>query len=119
MEAVRILKAIGIAPKRPIRIALWSGEEEGLLGSRAYAAQHFGSRPLLDESESSLPSSMQKRGPPAAKPQQAKGSPSFHPANGTGKIRGLLPQENGARGPIFQGGPKPSRDLGATTVTMR
>ena len=47
MEAVRILKAIGIAPKRTIRIALWSGEEEGLLGSHGYVAQHFGSKPLL------------------------------------------------------------------------
>src|SRR5262249_41674870 len=43
MEAVRILKAIGVQPRRTIRVALWSGEEEGLLGSLAYVKQHFGS----------------------------------------------------------------------------
>ena len=43
MEAARILKAIGVQPRRTIRVALWSGEEQGLLGSRAYVAQHFGS----------------------------------------------------------------------------
>src|SRR5437764_14369855 len=45
MEIVRVLKTLGVQPKRTIRIALWSGEEEGLLGSRAYVAQHFASRP--------------------------------------------------------------------------
>ena len=44
MEAVRILKAIGVTPRRTIRIALWSGEEQGLLGSRAYVANHYGTR---------------------------------------------------------------------------
>ena len=58
MEAVRILKAIGIAPKRTIRIALWSGEEEGLLGSRAYVAEHFASRPEPTAAERDLPSTM-------------------------------------------------------------
>jgi len=42
MEAVRILQTLGLKPRRTIRIALWTGEEEGLLGSRAYVAQHFG-----------------------------------------------------------------------------
>jgi hypothetical protein len=45
MEAVRILKAIGVQPRRTIRIALWSGEEEGLLGSRFYVKEHFGPVP--------------------------------------------------------------------------
>jgi len=58
MEAVRILKAIGIAPKRTIRIALWSGEEEGLLGSRAYVAEHFATRPEPDAAERDLPAAM-------------------------------------------------------------
>ena len=43
MEAVRIIQALGLKPRRTIRVALWSGEEQGLLGSRAYVAQHFGS----------------------------------------------------------------------------
>jgi hypothetical protein len=42
MEAARILKAIGVKPRRTIRVALWSGEEQGLLGSQAYVKQHFG-----------------------------------------------------------------------------
>ena len=49
MEAVRILKALDIKPRRTIRIGLWSGEEEGLLGSQGYVEQHFGSRPPMDD----------------------------------------------------------------------
>src|SRR5256885_9728437 len=78
MEAVRILKAIGIAPRRTIRIALWSGEEEGLLGSRAYVAQHFGSRPLLHAQEAAMPYSLQKRGPLGLKPEPAQGRADIH-----------------------------------------
>ncbi len=44
LEAVRIIKALGLQPRRTIRVALWDGEEEGLLGSRAYAEKHFGHR---------------------------------------------------------------------------
>jgi Zn-dependent M28 family amino/carboxypeptidase len=119
MEAVRILKAIGIAPRRTIRIALWSGEEEGLLGSRAYVAQHFGSRPLLTKDEEAMPFSMQKRGPLALKPEQAKISAYFNLDNGTGKIRGIYAQENAAVAPLFEAWLAPLHDLGATTVTMR
>jgi hypothetical protein len=119
MEAVRILKAIGIAPKRTIRVALWSGEEEGLLGSHAYVAQHFGSKPLLDPNEASMPMSMQKRGPLALKPEQAKISAYFNLDNGTGKVRGVYTQENAAAVPIFEEWLKPLHDLGATTITMR
>jgi carboxypeptidase Q len=119
MEAVRILKAIGIAPKRTIRIALWSGEEQGLLGSRGYVAQHFGSRPLLNPDEAFLPSTFQKRGPLAVKPEQAKVSAYFNLDNGTGKVRGIYTQENAAVVPIFESWLTPLHDLGATTVTMR
>src|SRR6185436_642346 len=119
MEAVRILKAIGIAPRRTIRIALWSGEEQGLLGSKGYAAQHFGSRPLLNPDEQFLPSTMQKRGPLALKPEQAKVSAYFNLDNGTGKIRGIYTQENAAVVPIFEAWLAPLKDLGATTVTTR
>ena len=119
MEAVRILKAIGIAPRRTIRIALWSGEEEGLLGSRGYVAQHFGSRPLLKPEEAAMPYSMQKRGPLALKPEQAKISAYFNLDNGTGKIRGIYAQENAAAAPLFEAWLAPLKDLGATTVTMR
>jgi len=119
MEAVRILKAIGIAPRRTIRIALWSGEEQGLLGSRGYVAQHFGSRPLLNAEEAAMPYSMQKRGRLALKPEQAKVSAYFNLDNGTGKIRGIYAQENAAVAPLFEAWLTPLKDLGATTVTMR
>ena len=118
MEAMRILKAIGIAPRRTIRIALWSGEEEGLLGSRGYVAQHFGSRPLLNPEEQFMPFNMQKRGPLALKPEQAKVSAYFNLDNGTGKVRGIYTQENAAVVPIFTSWLTPLHDLGATTVTM-
>jgi Zn-dependent M28 family amino/carboxypeptidase len=119
MEAVRILKAIGIAPRRTIRIALWSGEEEGLLGSRGYVAQHFGSRPLVKPEEAAMPYSLQKRGPLALKPEQAKISAYFNLDNGTGKIRGIYAQENAAAAPLFEAWLAPLHDLGANTVTMR
>ena len=66
MEAVRILKALNVHPKRTIRIALWSGEEQGLLGSRAYVAQHFGSRPQPQGGDSDLPSFLRPEAGPVA-----------------------------------------------------
>ena len=121
MEAVRILKAIGIAPKRTIRIALWSGEEQGLLGSRAYVAQHFATRPEpTDPDEKDLPSSMRKvKGPLTIKPEHAKLAAYFNMDNGSGKIRGVYLQENAAVRPIFEAWIEPLKDLGVTTVTMR
>lgn len=106
MEAARIFKSLGIAPKRTIRIALWSGEEQGLLGSRAYVASHFASRP---EPNKAL----------QVKPEHAKISAYFNIDNGTGKIRGVYAQENAAVVPIFTSWLEPLRDLGATAVTMR
>jgi hypothetical protein len=120
MEAVRILKAIGIAPKRTIRIALWSGEEQGLLGSRAYVAQHFASRPEPTGPEADLPSSMRRAtGPLTLKPEHAKLAAYFNLDNGTGKVRGIYTQENAAVRPIFDAWIEPLRDLGVTTLTMR
>ena len=121
MEAVRILKAIGIAPKRTIRIGLWSGEEQGLLGSRAYVAQHFATRPEpTDPDEKDLPSSMRKvKGPLTIKPEHAKLAGYFNMDNGSGKIRGVYMQENAAVRPIFEAWIEPLKDLGMTTLTMR
>jgi carboxypeptidase Q len=120
MEVVRVLKAIGIQPKRTIRIALWSGEEEGLLGSRAYVSQHYASRPEPPAEERDLPSFMQRnRGPLTIKPEQAKLAAYFNLDNGTGKVRGIYSQENAAAVPIFEAWLEPLKDLGATTVTMR
>ncbi len=121
MEAVRILKAIGIKPRRTIRIGLWSGEEQGLLGSRAYAAQHFGSRPEpTDPKEKALPAFLRKEeGPLTLKPEQSKVSAYFNIDNGTGKVRGVYLQENEAVRPIFQAWMQPFSDLGMNTLTMR
>jgi hypothetical protein len=120
MEAVRILKAIGIAPKRTIRIALWSGEEEGLLGSRAYVSEHFASRPEPSPAERDLPSSMRANtGPLTFKPEHAKLAGYFNLDNGTGKVRGVYMQGNAAVAPIFEAWIEPLRDLGVTALTSR
>ena len=124
MEAVRILKALGVRPRRTIRIALWSGEEQGLLGSRGYVSRHFASRPEPKEPPSAeqedLPSFLRRpTGPLTVKPEHAKLSAYFNLDNGTGKIRGVYAQENAAVVPIFESWIQPLKDLGVTTVTMR
>ncbi len=121
MEAVRILKAIDVHPRRTIRIGLWSGEEEGLLGSQGYVEQHFGSRPRMDDPNMKDTPTLLRReaGPVTVKPEQAKVSGYFNVDNGTGKIRGVYLQENESVAPIFQEWMKPFRDLGMTTLTMR
>jgi len=125
MEAVRILKQLekdfGIKPLRTIRIGLWSGEEEGLLGSQGYVEQHFGSRPRSeDPAMKDVPTLLRRdAGPVTPKPEQAKVSAYFNVDNGTGKIRGVYLQENEAVAPIFEAWMKPFKDLGMTTLTMR
>jgi hypothetical protein len=121
MEAVRILKAVGLKPRRTIRIGLWSGEEQGLLGSQWYVSQHFGSRPpSKDPLRKGDPSvTRRENGPMSLKPEQAKVSVYFNVDNGTGKIRGVYLQENAAVEPIFDAWMKPFADLGMNTLTMR
>jgi carboxypeptidase Q len=102
MEAVRILKAIGIKPKRTIRIALWSGEEQGLLGSRGYIAKTFGD-------------AVTKKMLPA----HEKFSVYFNLDYGTGKILGINLQGNEAARNIFQEWFVPFHDLRAKTVTIQ
>lgn len=101
MEAVRILKAIGFKPKRTIRIALWSGEEEGLYGSRNYVKNHFADPAKM------IPTA-----------DHAKVSAYYNLDNGTGKIRGVYLQGNKEAGPIFSKWLEPFKDLGAGTVTI-
>jgi carboxypeptidase Q len=121
MEAIRILKALDIRPRRTIRIGLWSGEEEGLLGSQGYVEQHFGSRPPSDDPNmKGMPTLLRRdAGPVTVKPEQAKVSAYFNVDNGTGKIRGVYLQENEAVAPIFEQWMKPFKDLGMTTLSMR
>jgi len=121
MEAVRILKALDIKPRRTIRIGLWSGEEQGLLGSQGYVEQHFGSRPrMTDPAMKDMPTLLRRdAGPVTVKPEQAKVSAYFNVDNGTGKIRGVYLQENAAVAPIFEAWMRPFRDLGMTALSMR
>ncbi|MDR3764955.1 MAG: M20/M25/M40 family metallo-hydrolase [Acidobacteriota bacterium] len=118
MEAVRIMKALDLKPRRTIRIALWAGEEEGLFGSEAYVKEHFGYEDV--PKDDNTPSYMRSKPLPLIlKPGQEKVSVYFNLDNGTGKIRGIYAQENAAAVPIFEKWGAPFRDLGFTTVTMR
>ncbi|HEY4933595.1 MAG TPA: M20/M25/M40 family metallo-hydrolase [Terriglobales bacterium] len=121
MEAIRILKAIGVKPRHTIRIALWSGEEEGLLGSHAYVKEHFGSHAEpADPKELAMPEWLRKDDTPLnLKPEQAKVSAYFNVDNGTGKIRGIYLEGNESIKPIFNDWMQPFTDLGMTTLTMR
>jgi carboxypeptidase Q len=121
MEAVRILKALNIKPRRTIRIALWTGEEQGLLGSKGYVKQHFGSSELSTAPDQlALPEFMRRAaGPLEVKPEQKLISGYFNVDNGSGKIRGIYLQGNAAIEPIFAQWIAPLNDLGVTTITMR
>lgn len=122
MEAIRILRALDVKPRRTIRVALWSGEEQGLLGSKAYVEQHYAFRPEpTDPKEKEIPSYMRtgKPQPLQFKPDYKKVAAYFNLDNGTGKLRGIYTQENAAVVPIFQSWIEPLKDLGCTTVTMR
>ncbi len=122
MEAVRILKALGVKPRRTIRVGLWSGEEQGLLGSRAYVAEHLASRPEPPRTPNADPVAQFMRppqGPLQLKPDYYKVSAYFNIDNGGGRLRGIYLQENAAVRPIFEAWMEPFRDLGFTTISMR
>lgn len=110
MEAVRILMASGLKPRRTIRVALWNGEEQGLHGSKAYVAKHFAELPM--------PTREVPRPAPIKKADYDKLSVYFNMDNGGGKIRGIYLMENAAAKPIFDEWLKPLNSLGATTTTM-
>ncbi len=110
MEAVRILKTLDVQPRRTIRVGLWAGEEQGLLGSRAYVAEHFGKR--AGEGRFA-------RGPVEPGPDYEDFSVYFNMDNGGGRFRGVWGQENAAATPILEAWLRPFHDVGATTVTLR
>ncbi|HEX8249250.1 MAG TPA: M20/M25/M40 family metallo-hydrolase, partial [Pyrinomonadaceae bacterium] len=101
MEALRILKAIGAKPRRTIRVALWSGEEQDYGGSVGYVKKHFGD-----------PLTMQ------LKPAHEKLAAYYNLDNGTGKIRGVFLQGNEGVRPIFEEYLKPFNYLGAKTISI-
>jgi carboxypeptidase Q len=121
MEVMRILSALKAQPRRTIRVALWTGEEQGEFGSYGYVKQHFGYVPLSEAPDQvKLPDFLRKpAGPPVIKPEQAKISGYFNVDNGSGKIRGIYLQENSAIASIFQQWIAPLGDLGVSTITMR
>jgi len=98
VEAMRILKAIGARPRRTIRIGLWGGEEQGLLGSKAWVAQHLAGD--------------------ANRAAREKFDVYFNIDNGTGKIYGFYLQDNRAVQPLFDAWLAPLKDLGARKNTM-
>ena len=120
MEAVRILKTLGVQPRRTIRIALWGGEELGLLGSSEYVSRHLASLPEpADPAEKQVPSFLRKQeGGLDLKPDYSKFSVYFNLDEGGGKIRGVYAQDNLSAAAIFENWLKPLSDLGATTVTV-
>jgi carboxypeptidase Q len=110
MEAARIILASGLKPRRTIRVALWSGEEQGLHGSREYVKQQFGEM---------KPAAAQGQRPELVKTANYdKFSGYFNLDNGTGRIRGVYAQGNAGVAPIFKTWLEPFKDLGATTVTL-
>lgn len=126
MEAVRILQTLGLKPRRTIRIALWSGEEQGLLGSRAYVRQHFGyfgdgSTPAFGGGNNNTPRVLTKL------PEYDKFSAYYNIDNGTGKIRGVYMQGNEGVRPYFRRWLEtfkdakwydPAKDLSANTLSL-
>ncbi len=121
MEAVRILKALDLKPRRTIRIALWSGEEEGLFGSLGYVKQHFGEfAPPEKPDTSGMPSFMSTNHGPLKTTKEWETLDAYYNLdNGTGKVRGVYTQGNFAIAPIFAQWIAPLADLGVTTITTR
>lgn len=112
MEAVRILQTLGLKPRRTIRIGLWGGEEQGLLGSRAYVAKTFA------EFEGGQQPRGGAGGEMKTKPAYEKFSVYFNNDNGTGKVRGVYMQGNEAARPIFRAWLAPFVSMGAATLTL-
>ncbi len=102
LEAMRVLKALNLKMDRTVRVALWSAEEAGLLGSRAYVTGHFADRTTM-----------------ALKPEHAKLSGYFNVDNGSGKLRGVYLQGNDMIRPVFQAWLEPFQNMGATTLSIR
>ena len=102
LEAMRILKATGLPLRRTARIALWTGEEQGLFGSQAYVRDHFAVRQSME-----------------LKPEHGKMSVYFNVDNGTGQIRGVYMEGNEGARPVFESWMQPFKDFGMSTLTTR
>jgi carboxypeptidase Q len=109
LEAIRILKTTGLKMRRTVRLGLWTGEEQGLLGSAAYVKQHFGDREVAQPGTDKI----------KTLPEHAKLDAYYNVDNGTGKIRGVYLQGNEMVAPIFSAWMEPFHDLGMNTLTVR
>ena len=104
LEAVRILKAIGVKPRRTIRVALWGGEEQGLYGSQEYVRKHFGNP-------------KEPKNPPT--PDYEKFSAYFNQDYGAGQFRGIYLQGNEHARRLFAAWMEPFRDFGLTAISIQ
>ncbi len=129
LEAMRILKATGVPLRRTVRIGLWTGEEQGLIGSHQYVEAHYATRgPAPAPPAGAPPAAVAPgqrgggrgpQGPLELKPEHAKFAGYFNIDNGTGAIRGVYLQGNEAVAPIFREWMEPFRSMGMTTLTIR
>lgn len=117
LEAARILRALGVRPKRTIRFALWSGEEQGLLGSLAYVEQHIASRPVPAGTSAEQWTSYWREGwPIQRRPGYGELKAYFNMDNGSGKLRGVHAEGNYGAVPLLKEWMSPFANMGATAV---
>ncbi len=122
MEAARILSKLGVRPKRTIRFALWSGEEQGLLGSMAYVERHLAERPPVNDPEKAKLGAnytWHTRWPITPKPGSKDLAAYFNVDSGSGKLRGIYTEGNVAVVPIFREWLAPFASMGATAVVSQ
>ena len=121
MEALRILKTTGVPLRRTVRVGLWEGEEQGLLGSREYVAAHYATRQAPAGAQAAAGGGQRggAQGPLVTKPEYDKFCVYFNIDNGTGALRGVYLQGNDAVAPIFREWLEPFRALGMTTLSVR
>jgi hypothetical protein len=129
IEAMRILKQSAVTLRRTVRIGLWTGEEQGLIGSAQYVSAHFASRGVVPAASSASPTlaaapagggaGRGPQGPLELKPDYAKFAGYFNIDNGTGAIRGVYLQGNEAVAPIFREWMEPFLSLGMAHLTIR
>jgi hypothetical protein len=121
LEAIRILRALNIQPRRTVRIGLWGGEEQGIFGSSGYVGSHYGTVSYSTKPEEQVVPLFlrQQSGPVTLNPDHAKFDAYFNTDNGGGKFLGIFAEGNAPVAAIFEQWVAPLSDLGFTTVTMR
>jgi peptidase M28-like protein len=121
LESMRILRALGLQPRRTIRAALWGGEEQGIFGSGGYVSSHFATRSYSTKPEEQVVPEFlrQQTGPVTVKPEHANLDAYFNADNGGGKFLGICAEGNPATAAIFEQWATAVHDLGFTTVSLR